>query len=478
MLTRIRVLGLAVLVAGICAVVVLAQVGGAAARNLPAQAGFVPRAALPSSLASTRTAASVTAGMNWVDGMINENSTFLYGNYITGYLVGYDAAYVGYYADTDAGSIAIPNGAYPQAGDVYYMHVVLTLIGNPGSGGDAPIIDIQLPANTQLAIDSSHPTYCYFSNSPNPLTCSAPTAGTWLPISLGQAPLASYITFEEQFPVKTTAPLNGLCTQTPLYGTSIPGTVSPACVLNYNQWALGDWDSSKTEFDYQGIYVPALTLNTTIGSKPASSTTSTSASFSFSSNASGASFDCSLGSGAWAGCTSPKSYSGLAVGSHQFRARAKQPISYAGISQTRVDPTPASFSWTITSSSGGGSGNGSGSGSGGGSGGGSHPAAKISGSGKISAAHLSKKTFKRSEAAKVKLLYSFSHKSKHFAFLLSLKKGGKWLTVRSVKKTGSFKGSYTMTVKKLFGKKPIKAGRYHLKLTADKNSKLISFRIT
>jgi hypothetical protein len=62
--------------------------------------------------------------------------------------------------------------------------------------------------------------------------------------------------------------------------------------------------------------------------------------------------------------------------------------------------------------------------------------------------------------------------------LLSIKKGGKWVTVRSVKKTGSFKGTITMTVKAIFGGKPIKAGSYHLKLSADKNSKLLSFRVT
>ena len=62
--------------------------------------------------------------------------------------------------------------------------------------------------------------------------------------------------------------------------------------------------------------------------------------------------------------------------------------------------------------------------------------------------------------------------------MLSMKKGAKWLTVRITKKTGSFKGAYTITIKKLFGKKPIKAGSYHLKLSADKNSKLLSFKIT
>lgn len=378
MLRRVRVLGFALLVGGLCAIAAFALPGGASASS--SRLGPPPLA-----LNSTLKTSSVTAGTNWVDGMINEYSTFLYnpcGPFTPCYTVGSDDAYVGYLADTGAGSIAIPDGAYPQVGDVYYMHVVLTLMGNPGSAGDAPIIDIQLPANTQLAIDSTHKTYCFLSNSPNPLTCSfSPSTGTWLPISLGQVPLASYITFEEQFPVKTTAPLNGLCTQTPLNGTSIPGTVSPACLLNYNQWSLGSWSSTRTEFDYQGIYVPALALDTTISSKPTSSTTSTSATFSFSSNASGATFECKLDSASWASCSSSKAYSGLSVGSHTFQVRADQAIGYGGINQTRTDATPASYGWTISAPASGGSSTG-GSSSGGSSSGGSKSGGSSSGGSK------------------------------------------------------------------------------------------------
>jgi|GEM_PF-2603024 hypothetical protein len=342
MLTRIRVLGLAVLVAGICAVAVLAQAGGAAARSLSAQAGFVPRVALPSSLASTRTAASVTAGMNWVDGALNENATFLSG-LPPNTSIGMDAAFMSYYAYTD--SSGYPNGVFPQAGDIYYMAVVLTVIGNPGGGGEVANDQIQLPSNTSLAIDSTHPTYCYFYNSVGTVlsrpTCPSPSVGGALPISLGGAPIASYDTFEEDFPVRTTVPLNGLCSQTWANGSSILGTVNPACVLNYNDWAIGRFSSTKNEFDYEGIWDPAQTLDTSISSKPASSTTSTSASFAFSSNTSGATFDCALDSGSWAACSSPKAYSGLTVGNHAFKVRADSVISYDGIAQTRRRPAPA-----------------------------------------------------------------------------------------------------------------------------------------
>ena len=92
-------------------------------------------------------------------------------------------------------------------------------------------------------------------------------------------------------------------------------------------------------------------------------------------------------------------------------------------------------------------------------------------------AHLTKKSFTKAEAKKVKLVYKFSATGKSFGYLLSFKKGSKWQTVKSVKKTGSFKGSYSMTVKKLFLKKPIKVGKYQLKLSADGGSKLLSFKV-
>ncbi len=80
--------------------------------------------------------------------------------------------------------------------------------------------------------------------------------------------------------------------------------------------------------------------DTSITSHPATSTTSTAASFAFSSTESGSSFDCKLDGGGYATCASPKSYSGLAVGSHQFSVRATD-------GSGNVDASPAGFSWTV-----------------------------------------------------------------------------------------------------------------------------------
>lgn len=87
--------------------------------------------------------------------------------------------------------------------------------------------------------------------------------------------------------------------------------------------------------------IDATPPDTTIGSSyPASLTIATGAAFDFSSSEPGSSFECKLDAGSFAPCTSPKTYSALADGSHTFQVRA---IDTA----TNADPSPASHTWTI-----------------------------------------------------------------------------------------------------------------------------------
>jgi hypothetical protein len=80
---------------------------------------------------------------------------------------------------------------------------------------------------------------------------------------------------------------------------------------------------------------------TTITLGPSGSTPTTNATFSFTSSESSSTFQCSLDGAAFAGCTSPATYQGLAVGDRQFQVRA---IDATG----NIDPTPATRTWTIT----------------------------------------------------------------------------------------------------------------------------------
>jgi hypothetical protein len=79
---------------------------------------------------------------------------------------------------------------------------------------------------------------------------------------------------------------------------------------------------------------------TTITAAPPTTTTATSASLSFNSSESGSTFACKLDGGSWASCSSPKSYSGLSLGSHTFSVRATDGSGNA-------DATPASYAWTV-----------------------------------------------------------------------------------------------------------------------------------
>src|SRR4029079_18812015 len=83
-----------------------------------------------------------------------------------------------------------------------------------------------------------------------------------------------------------------------------------------------------------------LAPDTHIATGPASGTTSTTATVLFGSNEAAVHFECSLDGGAFAGCHTPATFAGLAVGGHRFAVRA---IDTGG----NADATPAVAAWTI-----------------------------------------------------------------------------------------------------------------------------------
>jgi CSLREA domain-containing protein len=86
---------------------------------------------------------------------------------------------------------------------------------------------------------------------------------------------------------------------------------------------------------------PGVPPNTTIDSGPPSETPSLDALFTFSANEPDVVFECSLDGAAFAECVSAVEFTDLTLGVHDFRVRA---IDLEG----NIDPTPASFAWTIT----------------------------------------------------------------------------------------------------------------------------------
>src|SRR5256712_540003 len=115
---------------------------------------------------------------------------------------------------------------------------------------------------------------------------------------------------------------------------------------SYTTWqdAAGAWHDS-TSINFTVAVPPVVTPPVvTLTASPPDPTTLTTASFSFTSDKAGSTFLCSLDSGAAASCTSPQSYSGLAVGSHTFTLTAAD--------QAGNVSAPASCTWTINSAGG------------------------------------------------------------------------------------------------------------------------------
>ncbi len=95
-----------------------------------------------------------------------------------------------------------------------------------------------------------------------------------------------------------------------------------------------------TPASYSWVITDTTPPDTSITSTPALLSTSASATFQFTSTEPGSTFECKLDSGAWAACTSPKTYPGLADGSHTLQVRATD-------GSGNVDPSPASYTWAV-----------------------------------------------------------------------------------------------------------------------------------
>ena len=127
-------------------------------------------------------------------------------------------------------------------------------------------------------------------------------------------------------------------------------TTSPYSV-NWNSASLPDGQHSltahavdtlgnATESSARSINLENFVPDTTITQQPATTTNLTSATFAFTSTEANVTFACKLDGAAFAACTSPRTYTGLANGNHTFQVRATDAAQ-------KTDATPATFTWTI-----------------------------------------------------------------------------------------------------------------------------------
>jgi hypothetical protein len=226
-------------------------------------------------------------------------------------------AVTGYECRLDGGSFAActsphPYGPLSDGSHAFEVKAVADLAGNAGATTSYSWTIDTVPPNTSITTAPSA-----LSNDPSPtFDLSATQAGSSFECSLDGAAFTS-------------------CPDPQTYSGLADGAhdfraraVDPA----------GNADPTPASHSWT---IDATPPDTTIGpSQPAPLTTATGATFDFSSTELPATFQCSLDGAAFTSCSSPRSYSGLADGSHTFQVRA---IDTA----TNADSTPASYAWTI-----------------------------------------------------------------------------------------------------------------------------------
>jgi hypothetical protein len=167
----------------------------------------------------------------------------------------------------------------------------------------------------------------------NPLSASQSTSATFTFTGTDDSTPAGSLTFQCQLDVTETSSWT-TCASPRSYSALADGShifrvraVDAAGAVD-PQPSVYTWTIDRTDPE------------TVINDGPGASTTSTTATFEFLSPETGSTFQCSLDLGAFAACTSPATYSALAVGQHTLQVRA---LDAAG----NTDETPASYPWTV-----------------------------------------------------------------------------------------------------------------------------------
>jgi hypothetical protein len=196
--------------------------------------------AAPVQYATDQSGPSAPMTFAWYDGLIQYSTITNCVSIIQGY------PYQEYGMGTYVGFRADPEAGQPSPNAVYYVHVVIAGMGNACSGQRA-YVDLALPANTTLAIDSTNRVYCYYDGAalpanecPQTFQPSSYNPGAyWIPsVDAAHAytwPIPQGRILEIQVPVRSSTALSS----------------SP---LQSHVWAL-DGNSSPWLHPQQGVYV-------------------------------------------------------------------------------------------------------------------------------------------------------------------------------------------------------------------------------
>jgi hypothetical protein len=260
-------------------------------------------------------------------------------------------AYAGYRAD--------PSNL-PNAGQVFYGHAVFgaaTQVGGGCGGGDQHAeLDLVLPPGVSLAVNGSHPIYCFYEDSGQPEvrnpTCPTHTVrgtyGPQLPARDGGGPwdVPAGRLLEVQFPLVSNRQLKGPA------GGNCPQDLSDLqterqndCLITALHVADGDTDPWLLPDEYLFINPASRTVtppNTLIAQAKISSATHK-AVFKFRAGGRATRFQCELRHGhhnpGFTTCRSPKTYKHLKHGNYLFMVRAVGPGG--------KDRSPAKHTFTI-----------------------------------------------------------------------------------------------------------------------------------
>jgi large repetitive protein len=222
----------------------------------------------------------------------------------------------GYECHVDATAFAACSSpaAYGPLADgahTFYVRAAADLAGNVGTTTsygwtiDTVAPDTSISAHPSVLSNSAAPSFSFTGTEPGTFECQLDGAGF------------------------------SACTSPKSY----TGVVDGAHTFQVREIDVaGNVDGSPASYSWT---IDATPPDTSIGpSQPASLTTATGATFDFSSSEAGSTFACSLDGAAFSACSTPKSYSALADGSHTFQVRATDTAA-------NTDPSPASYTWTV-----------------------------------------------------------------------------------------------------------------------------------